>query len=117
MIRDENIWKAATICSEPTGEKLIGGADSDSDTERHALTHAHTDTAAASPLREVLTESALPVTEAAIILQVLSADHLLQVCALLATSVSTRALHTCVTRMFRLRSPTDVSIHNRFSVS
>lgn len=52
---------------------------------KHGRTHTH----AASPLRELLTEAALPVTVAAIILQVLSPDRLLQVSALLTTSVST----------------------------
>lgn len=37
VIQDENIWKAATVWREPTGEMLIGGKNGEADT------HARTD--------------------------------------------------------------------------
>ncbi len=55
----------------------------------HTRTHAHTH---CFPTEGTLTEAALPVTVAAIILQALSTDRLLQVSTLITTSLSTHIL-------------------------
>ncbi len=84
------------------GGKLMGGRAGEADTRNcthlHTHTHTHTHTTHTHtlfhcfPTEGTLTEAALPVTVAAIILQALSTDHLLQVSTLLTTSLSTHIL-------------------------
>lgn len=93
VIQDENIWKAATVWREPTGEMLIGGKNGEADT--HARTDWRTRSFPSFPTEGTLTEAALPVTVAAIILQALSTDCLLQVSTLLTTSLSTHTYWVC----------------------
>lgn len=94
VIPDENIRRFATIWKEPTGENLTGIVKL-TQSSTHTHTHSHT-FSFMLPTRETLTEAALPVTVAAIILQALSTDHLLQAYTLLTTSLSTRipSVHT-----------------------
>lgn len=64
-------------------------------THTHARTDWRTRSFPSFPTEGTLTEAALPVTVAAIILQALSTDCLLQVSTLLTTSLSTHTYSVC----------------------